>query len=421
MTAHARHSPPLGAGWAGPPAIIWRVTKLRHLARLYAGGTPDRKNEHYWADGTIPWLNSGAVNQWLITEPSDYITEDAFHNSSTKWISKGALVMALAGQGKTKGKVAQLAIDSTCNQSTAAIVPTDGVTPRFLLWWLTANYDTIRNLAGGELRDGLNLDIVGDIPCPLPAANVQRAIAGYLDRETALIDALVTVKLRVVKLLEERRRALRDHAFRAQPGWRLKRLLADSMAYGVLVPEFVDAGMGIPMIRTYNLSATGGVSHEDLAEIPAGLAQEYQRTSLREGDLILSVVGSMGRSAVVGADEQGFNLNRPLARLQLRPDLPPRLLWHWTQTTHFADLAKLVTGSGTAQPTLNLGDLANFTVGLPQDVDLWPDLLQTLEGACARLDDAERMARSHIGLLRERRQALITAAVTGQLEIPAAA
>lgn len=258
------------------------------------------------------------------------------------------------------------------------------------------------------------------LPVLVPPLPAQRFIADYLDCETTRIDALIAAKLRMVELLEERRRALRDHAFDSEPGWRLKRLLADSLAYGVLVPQFVAAGTGVPMIRTYNLTAKGRVNHDDIAEIPVDLAREYRRTSLRKNDVILSVVGSMGRSAVAGSDEEGFNLNRPLARLQLRTQVPPRLIWHWTQTTHFMDVAKLVTGGGTAQPTLNLGDLANFTVGLPHETSLWPKMLTALEDECGRLDKIEDGLDLQVGLLQERRQALITAAVTGQLDIPGA-
>jgi len=67
--------------------------------------------------------------------------------------------MALAGQGKTKGMVAQLGFPATCNQSVAAIIPTRRIRSRYLYWWLTANYFNIRNMAGGEARDGLNLEV----------------------------------------------------------------------------------------------------------------------------------------------------------------------------------------------------------------------------------------------------------------------
>jgi type I restriction enzyme S subunit len=178
------------------------------LSLRYAGGTPDKHNSAFWEEGDIPWLNSGAVNDGYITEPSAYITREGFLGSSAKWIPKGALVMALAGQGKTKAMVAQLGIDSTCNQSMAAVIPTRRIQARYLYWWLTANYPNIRNMAGGEARDGLNLDLLGNIPCPVPGDDEQRAISAHLDRETTKIDAVVAKKRTLIERLAEKRTAL---------------------------------------------------------------------------------------------------------------------------------------------------------------------------------------------------------------------
>jgi type I restriction enzyme, S subunit len=310
-----------------------------------------------------------------------------------------------------------------CGYHLALLRPRPGVDGRYLFWALKSKLarQQFSAAANGITRFGLRYDAFGEVQIPLWPLEQQRAIAEYIDAQTARIDVLVQKKQRMVELLEERRRALRDHAFDVKPGWGLKRLLAGSMAYGVLVPEFVEPGTGIPMIRTYNLSSKGSVNHDDIAEIPAALASEYRRTSLRDGDLILSVVGSMGRSAVVTSHEQGYNLNRPLARLQPQKDLPSRLLWHWTQTTHFMDMARLATGGDTAQPTLNLGDLANFTVGLPLEDELWPKLLELLEEDCGHLDQIEDQLILQLALLQEHRQVLITAAVVGELQVAGAA
>lgn len=168
----------------------WKSVRLRWLAKRYAGGTPDTKNTEFWEDGTVPWLNSGAVNQGIITEPSDYITELALKKSSAKWIPQGALVMALAGQGKTKATVGYLNIRTTGNQSLAAIVP-EKIDGKYLYWWLSSQYLALRNLSSQDGRDGLNLDMLGNIPCPVPPRNTQLRIARFLDEETARIDGVV--------------------------------------------------------------------------------------------------------------------------------------------------------------------------------------------------------------------------------------
>lgn len=291
--------------------------------------------------------------------------------------------------------------------------------------WYCAQSHLMQDAIGADAIQStignFNAEKYANVRLPWWPHDEQRAIADYLDRETARIDALISAKQRAILLYRERRQSLRDNAFDSVPGFRLKRVLRSGMAYGVLVPEFVDDGPRVPMIRTYNLTARGTVDREDIAEIPLSLANQYRRTCLEEGDLILSVVGSMGRAAVAGPREVGSNLNRPLARLQPRAELSARLLWHWTQTTHFMDSAMLATGGGTAQPTLNLGDLANFTVGLPADERVWRQILSMLEAGCRMLDRLEDTALSQTALLQERRQALVTAAVAGHIDVSVAA
>ena len=116
--------------------------------------------------------------------------------------------MALAGQGKTKGMVAQLGIKTTCNQSMAAIILSYKIYPRFILWWLSGNYENIRNLAGGDLRDGLNLELLGGIFCPFIELKEQQAIANYLDDKTSKIDNLMSKATKAINLLKEKRTAL---------------------------------------------------------------------------------------------------------------------------------------------------------------------------------------------------------------------
>lgn len=180
-----------GIEWCDIFPADWNVISLKWISKIYAGGTPDKSVEAYWENGTIPWINSGTVNQKYITKYSELITEDAYKSSSAKWIPKGSLVMALAGQGKTKGMVAYLEIDTTCNQSMAAIIPRKDIYSKYLMYWLEINYNNIRNLGGGDARDGINLEMIGTIKCPVPSLKEQKEIAEIIEKETKRIEILL--------------------------------------------------------------------------------------------------------------------------------------------------------------------------------------------------------------------------------------
>ena len=153
------------------------------------------------------------------------------------------MVIALAGQGKTKGTPARLEIAATTNQSMAAIVPSSGIDHRFVYFWLASNYQSIRNLAGGDLRDGLNLQHIGSIEMPLPPYAEQRLISDYLDQETKKVDALVSEQEGLVRVLRERRRGIVDVAFAgADPNTRIRYACFDVVDCPHTTPEVADDG-----------------------------------------------------------------------------------------------------------------------------------------------------------------------------------
>jgi type I restriction enzyme S subunit len=202
-----RQGLPAGS-WAPSIPKTWKFASLRHFAHIYSGGTPDRAKPEYWSDGTIPWINSGAVNQEKVVEPSELITEAAIKGSSTRLAPGGSVVMALAGQGATKGTPAVMKIDAYCNQSMVAIVTDSRLDANYLYFWLSANYSNIRSMGGGDLRDGLNQEHVKSLKLPLPPVEDQIQIANTLwdekEKLMVLLDRLESAK----SVLMERRQSL---------------------------------------------------------------------------------------------------------------------------------------------------------------------------------------------------------------------
>lgn len=172
-----------------------RVT-LGDIAEIVSGGTPARNKPQYWG-GSIPWVKTGEVDFCTITDTEERITEEGLKNSSTRIIPKGTILMAMYGQGKTRGQVAILGIDATINQACAAIVLNHGADRDFVYQQLAFHYFDIRKLSNSGNQNNLNADLIRSVAFPLPPSPEQRKIAAILgtwDRAINKSQALLTAK-----------------------------------------------------------------------------------------------------------------------------------------------------------------------------------------------------------------------------------
>lgn len=173
----------------------WAISKIGELTEIKTGGTPSTKCEKYWKDGDIPWMASGDVNKKIINEVDGRITKSGMENSAAKLLPKDTVMIALNGQGKTKGTVAYLNIELTCNQSLAGFLPSYNVfNSKYLYYNLQSRYFEIRGLAGDGARNGLNLGLLREILIPIPSIKEQEKIASILstvDEQIDNVDALI--------------------------------------------------------------------------------------------------------------------------------------------------------------------------------------------------------------------------------------
>lgn len=148
----------------------WEVTTIGRIAHITSGGTPSRKEKAYWENGSIPWIKTGEIDYCLIKSAEEHITDLGLKNSSTKLYSKGTLLMAMYGQGVTRGKVAILGIDATINQACAAIIQKKGVNvlTEYLYYFIENQYDFIRNLSHGANQKNLSGNIIKAIEFSFP-------------------------------------------------------------------------------------------------------------------------------------------------------------------------------------------------------------------------------------------------------------
>jgi type I restriction enzyme S subunit len=416
---------PSGVEWLGDVPDHWRTASLKWISRRYAGGTPDKSIQDYWEDGTIPWLNSGAVNDFYIEEPSTYITEEAYHNSSARWISKGCLVIALAGQGKTKGMVAQLGIDSTCNQSMAAICPNKNIYPRFLLWWLIRNYINIRNLAGGDQRDGLNLEMIGSIPIPVVPFSEQKLIADFIDFETKNLDELIERKEKLIELLEENRTALISRAVTKglNPNVRFK---PSGVEWLGDVPEHWEVKK-LSWLFWYSKGLNAATLTKEYAGSNAGDFPVYSGQTENDGlmsmidtyefDFLSPVilVTTVGAKAMTTRLLLGkFSLSQNCALIIPRGSQVNSSYYEGV----LQPLFEYEKGSISLimQPSLRFEDLNRFRVPLPP-LDEQIKIYAYIKTETSKIDSLISKVANAIETLKEYRTAIISAAVTGKIDV----
>ena len=171
----------------------WEQRKVSEVAEICAGGTPSTGIEKYWHPKEIPWLSSGEVHKKYITYTDNKISVEGLNNSSARMIPANSVLIALAGQGKTRGTVAINRISLTTNQSIAAMIFSKEIVPEFVFCNLENRYEEIRRMSSGDgSRGGLNKQIVGEIEIPYTSKEEQAKIGAYFSK----LDHLITLHQR---------------------------------------------------------------------------------------------------------------------------------------------------------------------------------------------------------------------------------
>lgn len=170
----------------------WAWTLLGEITDIGTGSTPSRTESSFWMDGTIPWITSGSTSHSVITEGDEYVTPAAVKAHRLRTYTPGTLLVALYGQGKTRGQVATLQITATINQACAAICPLDGLRSmqEYLKLLLEKQYDEMRALSAGGAQPNLNVQKIKEVFVPLPPLAEQHRIVAKVNQLMALVEKL---------------------------------------------------------------------------------------------------------------------------------------------------------------------------------------------------------------------------------------
>ena len=148
----------------------WGVARIEDIAQTGSGGTPKSTNVSYYSNGEIPWINSGELEQTVITSTSNFITEEGLNNSSAKLFPSGTILVAM--YGATAGKVSFLTFEASTNQAICAIMLTDIRMRYYLKNVIEDLYQYLVKLSTGSARDNLSQDMIKNIKVVIPSNDI---------------------------------------------------------------------------------------------------------------------------------------------------------------------------------------------------------------------------------------------------------
>jgi type I restriction enzyme, S subunit len=308
-------------------------------------------------------------------------------------------------------------------QAFATWTPGPAVDSAYLLLVTKALAPEFDRLAYGSTHLTIYMPDIESMSMPLPPLPVQRAIADYLGRETARIDALIEAKRRMTELLAERERVTRSGIVSSSPDGtpypriRLK-FLTPRIGVGLVInPSIYFSDEGVPFLHGSHITESGitfeppkFMSKVDSASLPA--------SQVRAGDVVVVRAGYPGRAVTVPAEFDGANCASIIIVRKSRKVVSDFL----TEFLNGSDGSRQVAlvQYGAAQEQINVSHVVDFLIPCP-DVAEQRAALERIRHSCGPLYEARQQLLRLVGLLKERRQALVTAAVTGQLDIPEAA
>lgn len=440
---------PSGVEWLGEVPAHWEIWKLAHAFTTIGSGTTPKSDVHeYYDEGEIPWLNTGDLCDWELESCEKRVTTLALKDhSSLKIYPAGSVVIAM--YGATIGKLGMLRFPATVNQACCVFGGLSEIEPAFMFYWFLGLRERVVSLATGGGQPNISQDILRGLRLACPLAFEQTRIAEFLDRETAKIDELVTEQRRLMELLKEKRQAVISHAVTRgvnpkapacaaeQSGAAGRPLKPSGIEWLGDVPAHWEVG---PLKRYWSVTDCKHVTAEFVEDgIPLASIREVQsrwvtlenakRTTEyfykqlieggREplpGDLIFSRNATVGEVAQVSAEHPKFAMGQDVVLLRkLSPKYSSDFLQHVIRSPIIIrQLDNMMIGSTFKR--INVEEIRSFMVPFPPSTEQ-EKISFYLESEVAKFDTLTAEAQRAIDLLQERRTALISAAVTGQIDV----
>jgi type I restriction enzyme S subunit len=431
--------------------LQWNPMRFRHLFTIGRGLGITKENLQ---ETGIPCVNYGEIHSKYGFEldvqkhPLKCVSEEYLSSSPNSLLNKGDLVFADTSEDlEGSGNFTQLVSEDTTFAGYHTVIARQlkNHDDRFIAYALDSEYcrNQIRGAVKGVKVFSITQAILKDVSIILPEHNVQRYISSYLDKNTARIDSLISEKQNFIKLLQEKRQALISHvvtkglnpnvemkdsgvewiglipeSWNATP---LKYIITTRKGVAFKSDDFCDSG--IPLVKASDIKNKS--IRTPKVFLPLEFKYYYPAAILKTNELILSTVGStpdvknsaVGQIGLVPENIDGALLNQNTVVFSAKECKVNALyLQYLTQLPAYREHLDLNAHGTANQASLNITDMINFSFSIPS----LPEQIQIvdfLSEKLTRLNELENETNNSIELLKEHRIALISAAVTGKIDV----
>lgn len=387
----------------------WATSTIGEVASVTSGGTPSRDKKEYW-NGDIPWVTTSEIKYKNIFDSKEKITAEGLRNSSAKLFKPGTILMALYGQGNTRGHVAKLQIEAATNQACAAITPSKTVDVDFLFQYLIRQYEEIRGMSNDGGQKNLSGAIVKSINLHFPEMAEQQKIASYLlkvDQKISLLTEkhklLLQYKKGVMQKIFNQEIRFKDKDGKDFPEWDsclLKDKVSKIGSGGT--PKSTNAsfyGGSIPWVSIADMTEQGKYINSTKKTLSVDGLKNSSAKLFPAGIILYAMYASIGECSIANVD---VTTSQAILGIQVKDkELDSIFLFHWLSS--IKDRVVLMGQQG-AQSNLNLEIVKNFELEFPciEEQRLIRKFLDVLDKKISSLDkNIQQVKQYKQGLLQQ--------------------
>ena len=391
----------------------WKKEPLGKICKTTSGGTPSRKNQSYYQNGTIPWVKSGELENNIITTSEEFITEEGLLNSSAKIFPAGTLLIAL--YGATIGKLAFLGIDAATNQAVCGIFQNENVSLKYLYYYLLFQRPNLIKQGVGGAQPNISQTILKklEISYPDSITEQQRIVARIEELFSELDKAVDTLKTTKEQLTVYRRAVLKDafSDFEKKDSIRNLTMVVTSGSRGWAKYY---SNSGALFVRIGNLTHSGiDIDFRDIQHITPPDNAEGVRTRLQPNDVLVSITADLGSIGFVSEKVEEAYINQHIALVRFQNPVQGRFMaWYLRSEYGQKDLLKNKRGGGKLG--LGLDDIRDNPVPIVDDITA-TEIVDKVEEQLSVCDSIEKTVDTALAQADAMRQSILKQAFEGKI------